>query len=81
MKRKTKSFDALLEDVGYGLGELRKKKGYDTIKDFAEDHKLPLIQYWRIERGKSNLTLKTLTRLLSIHKISLEDFFCYLKNN
>lgn len=72
------SLDAKLKQIGAGLSELRKKKGYDTIRDFAKAYKLPEIQYWRIENGKTNLTLKSLTKLLKIHKMTLEDFFCSL---
>ena len=78
---KTKPLDAKLKQIGSELSELRKRKGYDTIRDFAKDHKLPEIQYWRIEKGKTNLTLKSLTRLLSIHKLTLEDFFCNLEGS
>lgn len=72
------SLDAKLKQIGAGLSDLRKKKGYDTIRDFAKAYKLPEIQYWRIENGKTNLTLKSLTKLLKIHKMTLEDFFCKL---
>jgi transcriptional regulator with XRE-family HTH domain len=72
------SLEAKLKQIGSGLSELRKKKGYDTIRDFAKAYKLPEIQYWRIENGKTNLTLKSLTKLLKIHKLTLEDFFCSL---
>ena len=72
------SLEAKLKQIGAGLSELRKKKGYDTIRDFAKAYKLPEIQYWRIENGKTNLTLKSLTKLLKIHKRTLEDFFCKL---
>ncbi len=72
------SLEAKLKQIGAGLSELRKKKGYDTIRDFAKAYKLPEIQYWRIENGKTNLTLKSLTKLLKIHKMTLEDFFCRL---
>jgi transcriptional regulator with XRE-family HTH domain len=75
---KKKSLEAKLKDIGEGLSELRKRKGYDTIRDFAKAYKLPEIQYWRIENGKTNLTLKSLTRLLTIHRLTLEDFFCKL---
>ena len=77
---KTKSLSVKLHQIGLGLSELRKKKGYDTIRDFAKAYKLPEIQYWRIENGKTNLTLKSLTKLLTIHKLTLEDFFCKLNN-
>lgn len=76
---RTKSLDVKLKQIGKGLSELRKEKGYDTIRDFAKAYKLPEIQYWRIENGKTNLTLRSLTRLLKIHKMSLEDFFCKLE--
>lgn len=72
------SLDVKLKQIGAGLSELRKEKGYDTIRDFAKAYKLPEIQYWRIENGKTNLTLKSLTKLLKIHKLTLEDFFCNL---
>jgi hypothetical protein len=75
---RAKTLDSKLKQIGVGLSELRKQKGYDTIRDFAKAYKLPEIQYWRIENGKTNLTLKSLTRLLKIHKLTLEDFFCRL---
>jgi hypothetical protein len=76
MKRKSKALPKTLENIGGKLSELRLQMGYDTIKNFAEDHQLPLIQYWRIEKGKSNLTINTLMTLLSIHQVTLQDFFC-----
>lgn len=78
MKGKKKLLDALLEKVGDKLGELRRQKGYDTIKHFALAYKLPPVQYWRIEKGKTNLTFSTLARLMRIHSMSVEEFFCYL---
>ncbi len=70
-----------LRRIGSELKELRIKKGYHTLKDFSAQYDLPLIQYWRIENGKANITIKTLTQLLSIHKITIEDFFCQLNDN
>jgi transcriptional regulator with XRE-family HTH domain len=76
---RAKSLNVKLKQIGAGLSELRKNKGYDTIRHFAKAYKLPEIQYWRIENGKTNLTLKSLTKLLHIHKLTLEDFFCKLE--
>lgn len=73
-----KAFSKILSNVGSRLAELREKKGYATIKEFAVKHDLPEIQYWRIEKGKTNLTLKSLVKILSIHKITLHDFFCLI---
>jgi transcriptional regulator with XRE-family HTH domain len=73
---KTKALKPVLEDIGDKLRVLREKKGYTSIKDFAHEYDLPLIQYWRIEKGKANITLKSLNKLLAIHSVSIEDFFC-----
>jgi transcriptional regulator with XRE-family HTH domain len=73
---KTKSLKTILEQIGSKLRQLREEKGYDSIKEFALDHDLPMIQYWRIEKGKANLTLKSLYKLLTIHSISIQEFFC-----
>jgi hypothetical protein len=78
MKTK-KSFKHLLEKIGNSLSELRVSKGYTSLKDFADKHDLPLIQYWRMEKGKANLTLKSLARIVSIHSLTLQDFFCELE--
>ena len=34
---KPKPLDAKLKRIGSELSELRKRKGYDTIRDFAKD--------------------------------------------
>ncbi|MGC1243318.1 MAG: helix-turn-helix transcriptional regulator [Chryseosolibacter sp.] len=73
-----KAFKNLLIKTGTRLAQLRIKKGYPTIKAFANRYDLPEIQYWRIEKGKANITLKSLTRILNIHNIPLQDFFCLL---
>ena len=73
-----KSFNKILVTIGERLAELRIKKGYPTIKEFAKKYDLPEIQYWRIEKGKANITLKTLVRILDIHNLSLNDFFCLI---
>ena len=73
-----KAFKNILADVGVCLADLRLKKGYPTIKSFADKYDLPEIQYWRMEKGKANVTLKSLGRILNIHRISLQDFFCII---
>ena len=78
---KTKALQAVLKRIGEGLSMLRIRKGYQNITDFANDHNLPLIQYWRIEKGKANITIKSLMKLLAIHQLGPEDFFCLLRNN
>lgn len=67
-----------LEKIGSKLTDLRKQKGYTSHEDFAYDFDIPRVQYWRIEKGKTNVTVKSLCKILTIHKISLEEFFCLL---
>jgi len=68
----------LLKRVGLKLTELRKQKGYTSHEDFAFDHDIPRVQYWRIEKGRTNVTMKSLVRLLAIHKLTVEEFFSAL---
>jgi transcriptional regulator with XRE-family HTH domain len=72
---KDKTVQKTLEDIGQKLTALRKKKGYTSHETFAYDFDLPRVHYWRIEKGKVNLTVKSLMKILSIHKVSLEEFF------
>jgi hypothetical protein len=76
-----RAFKNTLVTVGNHLAQLRVKKGYDTIKEFTLRYDLPEIQYWRIEKGKANVTLRSLTRVLNIHQITLQDFFCLIQEN
>ncbi len=75
---KEEVFKESLVRIGTRLTELRKQKGYSSHEDFAYDYDLPRVQYWRMEKGKANITLKSLHKILSIHRISVEDFFCQL---
>ena len=72
---KDKSVQKTLEDIGNKLRDLRKKKGYTSAETFAYDYDLPRVHYWRIEKGKVNLTIRTLHKILAIHKLTVEDFF------
>jgi len=63
-----------IEKVAKKIKQLRKDKGYTSFQSFAFEYELNRVQYWRIESGR-NITLKTLIKVLDIHKISLEDFF------
>jgi transcriptional regulator with XRE-family HTH domain len=65
----------LLKRIGRKLTELRKKKGYTSHEDFAFDHDIPRVQYWRLEKGQTNLTMKSLIKLLTIHGLTAEEFF------
>ena len=66
---------AILKEIGEKLKGLRIKKGYKSYESFAVDNELSRMQYWRIEKGLTNLTIKSLIRILNIHQISIEEFF------
>jgi transcriptional regulator with XRE-family HTH domain len=72
------TYTSVLTAIGEKLAELRKQKGYTSYERFAFDHDLPRVHYWRIEKGKVNVTLKSLTRILAIHNVSVEEFFCLI---
>ena len=63
-----------INEIADKIKQLRKNSGYSSHETFAYDKNLDRVQYWRIESG-SNITLKTLLKILKIHNMSLEDFF------
>ena len=69
------ALSSLLKRIGLKLTELRKQKGYTSHEDFAYDHEIPRVQYWRLEKGQTNVTMKSLIKLLAIHKLTVEEFF------
>lgn len=78
--KKEADFQKQLAKIGERLTDLRKKKGYTSHETFAYDYEMSRVQYWRIEKGKTNLTLKSLTNLLEIHGLSLKEFFHSIPN-
>ena len=75
-----KTDEEVLKEIGDKLAILRIEKGYKSYEAFAIDNNLSRMQYWRIEKGLTNITLKSLKRILDIHEISIEDFFCNFSN-
>jgi transcriptional regulator with XRE-family HTH domain len=76
--KEEEALTSLLKRIGLKLTELRKQKGYTSHEDFAFDHDIPRVQYWRLEKGQTNVTMKSLIRLLTIHKVTVEEFFSSL---
>ena len=66
--------DEILLLISEKIKEMRKAKGYKSYETFALDRK----QYWRLENG-SNMTLRSLIKILKIHNVSLKKFFTDLK--
>ncbi|HYG04343.1 MAG TPA: helix-turn-helix transcriptional regulator [Chryseosolibacter sp.] len=72
---KEESLDSALKSIGVKLAVLRRRKGYTSHESFAYDYDIPRMHYWRIENGKTNLTIRSLMKILHIHNITLEQFF------
>lgn len=70
-----KSEEEILKAIGNRLKQIRIQKGYPSYEAFALDHDLGRMQYWRLEKGEANLTMKTLLKVLAIHEMTLQEFF------
>ncbi|HMP30504.1 MAG TPA: hypothetical protein PKD85_12945 [Saprospiraceae bacterium] len=68
-----------LKQIGERLAELRKEAGYSSYETFAHDQDLPRMQYWRMEKGKVNITIKSLLKILNIHGLTLPEFFTSIR--
>ena len=73
MKEKGEKTDERLNKIAQKLKQMRIDKGYSSYEQFAWDNEINRVQYWRIEKG-SNITLKSLLKVLDIHKIKLSEF-------
>ena len=56
---------------------LYESAGYASHEDLPTSMTPPLCN-WPIEKGKTNLTLRTLTKILLIHGLTIEEFFTSL---
>jgi transcriptional regulator with XRE-family HTH domain len=61
--------------IGKKLCGLRLKEGYKSVDEFTKEHGLSRMSYWRMERGKTNLTIESLMKVLVVHHITIEEFF------
>ncbi len=66
--------DERMTFIAERIRELRLKKGYNSYENFAWDHDFNRVQYFRLEQGE-NFTMKTLLKLVDVHKITLKEFF------
>jgi transcriptional regulator with XRE-family HTH domain len=78
MKGNDAHHEKQLKLIGEALKELRIKSGWTSYETFAIENNLDRKQYWRMEAG-TNITLKSLLKILSIHNISLKHFFAEFK--
>lgn len=74
MSDSEKEIESKIVEIGSKIKKLRKDKGYSSYETFANEYELNRVQYWRVEKGQ-NITMKTLLKILSIHGLSLKEFF------
>lgn len=66
--------DKRIVQIARKIRKLRIEEGYGSYEFFAWEHKIPRIQYWRMEKG-TNFTIASLLRVLDAHNITLQEFF------
>lgn len=74
MEKSKEELDKEILQVAERIKALRIEKGFTSYETFAFTHDINRVQYYRIEKGQ-NITLKTLIKVLSIHNLTLKDFF------
>ena len=67
--------EKVLKKIGAKIKKLRIAAGYKSYESFAIANDLSRMHYWRMEKGELNITIKTLLKILKIHKITIEKFF------
>lgn len=67
-------FSKITLSIGEKIKFLRINAGYKSYEVFAWENNLSRIQYWKMEKG-TNCTLKSLHKVLSIHKLTYKEFF------
>ena len=70
-----KSEAEVLKAIGERIKAIRIAKGYSSYETFALDHDFSRMQYWRLEKGEANLTVKSLLKVLAVHNMTLQEFF------
>lgn len=71
-------YQQLTNRVANIFKDLRKQSGFSSYETFAFDNEFPRAQYWRVENGRSNLTLRTIAKLLALHNRSIDEFAALL---
>ena len=61
----------MLQAIAAGLRELRKERNLSQIDVYIDTD----IHIGRIERGKTNISITTLSDICDYYRISLEEFF------
>ncbi len=69
-----------MSEVGLRVAELRRLSGW-TQQNLADKLGCEIVRVWRIEAGKANLTLKSLSELSRIFDVDAAELFEAPKSN
>jgi transcriptional regulator with XRE-family HTH domain len=65
----------VLKEIGLRLRKLRKERGYKNSDDFAYDHNINRSQYGKYEAGSVDMRVSSLTNIVNLFDLTLEEFF------
>tara|TARA_B100001115_G_scaffold172884_1_gene156480 strand:- start:2831 stop:3100 length:270 start_codon:yes stop_codon:yes gene_type:complete len=70
----SKKLDPRILAIAQKLEKIRVEKGYTSYENFAIEHGISRMQYWRMEKG-TNFTFASFLKILDAHGMSLSEFF------
>ena len=70
----SKKLDPRILAIAQKLEKIRVEKGYTPYENFAIEHGISRMQYWRMEKG-TNFTFASFLKILDAHGMSLSEFF------
>lgn len=73
MEKNKISQSKISTQIGAKLRCLRVEMGYSSYEQFAFEHQLSRIQYFKMESG-TNFTMASLLKLLEIHEMDFFEF-------
>jgi len=73
-KKADKNLDPRIIEISRKLEKLRIEKGYTSYENFAIEHSISRMQYWRMEKG-TNFTFESFLKIIDGHQMSLNEFF------
>lgn len=71
---KKKPIDPAVAKLAARIRQLRKRAGFTSYEDFANDRELPKSQYGRYEKGQ-NMTYTSLVKIARVFDMTLQEFF------
>lgn len=72
---KPDEFEVFLQKVGARMRQLRIEKGYSNYEHFAYDHEIGRAQYGKYEKGRDDLRLSSLYKVILAFGMTVEGFF------